>query len=326
MFQQLEKFLWTDGKQLGLGKDVKWNGAAPNAHPWKASYTYRRLKLVRAWKIENPLLSAMYKLGKEYIRREMQVLQADGVVIQGAHGEMRHKAWSSQGQGLPPQSQKVLSAASPGDFALDAAVNEAWLYQGTAVGNLWNIATNGFNEKFSGSNAGAAYGYGNYFAEGADKAEQYAKPDVAFDPVNIEVHQKMYAGWQEHPGNMGYIFLNRVSLGLPVRVRKGFGPMSVKNPLGPEKKTINNPFAEVKDIDFQQRICPITQRELRTVDAQHPTINHHSILGELKAPLSNKRFREIVSFHSEYSDPVYILGFQRYDQNGQLVKVTDTSR
>ncbi|EOD33682.1 hypothetical protein EMIHUDRAFT_229417 [Emiliania huxleyi CCMP1516] len=56
-------------------------------------------------------------------------------------------------------------------------VNEALLLHGTQPGALLSMLANGLNERFSGTNAGTAFGNGVYLAEDLGKSDQYVELD-----------------------------------------------------------------------------------------------------------------------------------------------------
>jgi len=60
---------------------------------------------------------------------------------------------------------------------LKGEVNEAYLWHGSSPRAVMGIATEGFNLDLSGSNVGAMFGKGAYFAECSSKADEYSRDD-----------------------------------------------------------------------------------------------------------------------------------------------------
>ena len=96
------------------------------------------------------------------------------------------------------QTAAAAAAVLPGK-PLRREVNEALLLHGTQPGALLSMLANGLNERFSGTNAGAAFGNGAYLAEDLGKADQYAALDSQYDHKS-DLHQRLYDSSQRHPG------------------------------------------------------------------------------------------------------------------------------
>lgn len=139
-WQALASLLQTaDRSQLGKGKDVTL-----------AFGEYDGLRLASAWRIEHPDNKKKYATAKEHVRKEMGMLERKGVLAASAH--MR---------GLPTASARRLEAmGAPKAFELDKAANETYLLHGTSPAVLQSVLYNGLNERYSGSNAGTAFGDG----------------------------------------------------------------------------------------------------------------------------------------------------------------------
>jgi len=281
VWAQLERFLEVeDAQNLGYGRDVQQ----------KTKAKYVKLKLAAAWRIQNPSLWSRYLAGKAKIRRDVQSL-------------------SKAGKGLPrrggpglPLRLHGLAKGLPGS-QLDDEVNETMLMHGTKPQFLLDILANGPNERYSGA-TGALFGHGMYFAEDADKVDQYVAVDKEFirqqGPSKGALHARLYPGGRsgnEHPGNVYYMLLCRVALGHYVRTRDK----------APTCKSIDGGGGE----PVFARENP---RELATVPQVTPPIHYHALLGETGP--GHLRHREVVCFHGEYLYPEYLLGVQRLSASG----------
>lgn len=165
----LEKLLETDPAQLGRGRDMAQPGS------------YDRLKLACAWRLEHPVLWERYTAGQQHIIRDMGLLRKAGV-----------RTFSVQ-----PKTQGAVRRMPA---ALNRSANETMLLHGTSPGVLLSILSTGPNERFSGSNAGTAFGDGTYLAEDNGKTDQYVTGDEHHNKSD-ELHKRLY--WHtHHPGKV----------------------------------------------------------------------------------------------------------------------------
>ena len=116
---------------------------------------------------------------------------------------MARIAQQQRGKPAAQRSQAAKTAAAaaavlPGK-PLRREVNEALLLHGTQPGALLSMLANGLNERFSGTNAGTAFGNGVYLAEDLGKSDQYVELDERLS-VSSELHQRLYDSSQRHPG------------------------------------------------------------------------------------------------------------------------------
>merc|ERR1712023_296562 len=81
---------------------------------------------------------------------------------------------------------------------------------------LLTLLCNGLNERFSGTNAGAAFGDGAYLAEDIGKVDQYVKRDKAYN-AHPALHARLYGRTHRHPENVYYALVCRVALGHSIR-------------------------------------------------------------------------------------------------------------
>eukprot|EP00966_Prymnesium_polylepis_P043533 1009599-Prymnesium_polylepis.1 len=203
---------------------------------------------------------------------------------QQVSADMRQLRKQGAGKDLSPglpaatdQHAAALLHAEGNGAQLKAEVNETWLMHATHAGVLLDIVSKGMNERYSGTSAGTAFGDGIYLAEDAGKNDQYGVPDAQYDSSS-ELHRRLYSCGARHPGNVFYIIVVRTSLGFGARTTH------TKN--------------RAVDIDTNQKIFPITEKELAKVPWASPAVNYHSLLG-----LAFPRFREFILFHGEYTYP-----------------------
>ena len=271
----LERFLEVDDpRNLGYGRDVK-----------QSVGKYVRLRLVRAWRIQNPALWARYAAGKDKIRADIRSIAKS------------NKAYSRRAPGLPLRLHER-AAALPGP-QLDSEVRETMLMHGTKPQVLLDILANGPNERYSGGNS--LFGHGCYFGEDADKVDQYITVDPAFARLRGSegiLHARLYgtARQQKHPGNVYYILICRVALGHYARTLE-------KAPLSKSLEDGNPVFARGDN-----------PRELSEVPGVRPPVHYHALIGE-KGP-GHARHREVIIFHGEFFYPEYLLAIQRMSPKG----------
>ena len=127
--------LQTDGSQLGCGRDHKHKGPP-----------YNRLHLAAAWRIEHHALWDKYAGGRQTVATGLQRVLSAGKPRRNVASRLH-----SAGLQLPG--------------GLQAEAGEEFLLHGTAPSTILSILSNGLNERFSGINAGTAFGDGIYFAE-----------------------------------------------------------------------------------------------------------------------------------------------------------------
>jgi hypothetical protein len=127
---------------------------------------------------------------------------------------------------------------------------------------------------------------GTYFAEDAGKNDQYVTRDARYGS-NSKLHEQLYGKSCRHPNQpVFYLLLCRVSLGCFVTTVDG-----LKDSAG------NSVFASDQ------------KRELATVPGASPPVHYHSLVAELGGSI--QRYREFISFRSEYTYPEYLLAYRR---------------
>jgi hypothetical protein len=272
VLRSLEKLLETEHPGwLGKGKDVS-----------KKYGPYDSLKLACAWKVDHPKNWKKYTAGVERVQEEVELLRRKGKDVDKVPG-------------LPVRTAR---AAAEG-FAMEAGSNEAILLHGTSPDRLLELLSTGFNERYSGTNAGTAFGDGVYLAEDVGKTDQYVGADSAYDPSS-ELHKRLYGRTVRHPGDVFYVLVVRAALGYPVRTQQ------------------NGKAAT--SMDNGAPIFPKSFRELSPVPGVKPPIVHHSLIAELGKVI--ERYREFVLFHSEYVHIDYVIAYHRCN-GGEKLCTTD---
>lgn len=209
-WRALSAFLETDhGSRLGHGRDHKGG-----------TRRYNVLRLAAAWRIDNPAARGKYKAAREAVAQQMGALKRKDLVG-GARGSS-----SGSSPGLPTltadaarapclwREEEEAAAAPPAPPPPSAEANETLLLHGTKPDVLLPILSNGLNERYSGSSAGAAYGEGSYLAEDVAKSDQYSTIDSYYDAAS-ELHRRLYGRYYRHPGDVFYVLVCRTCLGHP---------------------------------------------------------------------------------------------------------------
>ena len=269
--RSLEALLQTEHPDwLGKGKDAS-----------KKYGPYDSLKLACAWKVDHQRNLEKYTAGVKRVQKEMDLLKKKGKDVDNVPG-------------LP-----VRTARAAEDFTMKAGANEAILLHGTSPERLLELLSTGLNERYSGTNAGTAFGDGVYLAEDVGKTDQYVGADSAYDP-SCELHKLLYGRFVRHPGDLFYVLVVRAALGYPVRTQ--------------------NSGQKATSMDTGAPIFPISFRELSAVPAVTPPICHHSLIAERGITLD--RYREFVLFHSEYVHIDYVIAYHRCNGSQKLSTAT----
>ena len=259
-WKALERLLSTDAAKL------KQSGAD------RRGTRHDRLQLACAWRLEHPPMWERYMSGQQQVLRDLRLLEKAHVRAVG---------------GLPVATARA-AGGLPGQLRAD--VNEAMLMHGTNPGVLLSVLSTGPNERFSGTNAGTAYGDGTYLAEDAGKNDQYVGVDERYDGSS-ELHKRLYGHGVTHPGKVYYLLVCRVALGRHVRTQQaGRGATSM---------------------DDHTPVFPISFRELAAVPNVTPPVHYHALLADVVD--KGARYREVIVFHSELIYPEYVLAYQRFD-------------
>jgi hypothetical protein len=265
--RSLEALLQTEKAEwLGKGKDVS-----------KKYGSYDSLKLACAWKVNHSRNRDKYRAGVKRVQEEMDLLKRKGKDVDKVPG-------------LP-----VRTARAAEGFPMETGANEAILLHGTSPERLLDLLSTGLNERYSGTNAGNAFGDGVYLAEDVGKTDQYVGADSVYDPSS-ELHKRLYGNTVRHPSDVFYVLVVRAALGFPVRTQQ----------TGQKATSMDN-FAP---------IFPISFRELSAVPGVIPPIVHHSLIAEKGIVID--RYREFVLFHSEYVHIDYVIAYHRCNGGQKL--------
>ena len=277
--RKIETFLKTaNPEQLGKGKDVT-----------KRYGQYNSLKLASAWRVHHPNMSRKYEAAKASVEQNMSLLTSKGLIV---HGE--------ELPGMP-----TLTQAAAAGFSLTSATNERFLLHGTSPDVLLAILTNGLNERYSGSNAGTAFGEGVYLAEDVGKTDQYGLPDVAYDAYS-DLHKRIYSQkYYPHQGSVFYVLVCRALLGYPARTQDTT-----------RQQTGQQYVPSMFHMDTGEPIYPVNEKEFAAIPSISPPITYHSLIAELGPNI--KRYREFIFTHGDQVFPEYLIAYHRC-WNGQVV-------
>ena len=230
--------------------------------------------LQRAWKVNHPVHRDFYESGLERVATELKRFEAN----QGK--QAAHFA----APGLPTITAKVAKALLQ---PLRSSANETMLLHGTTPAVVLSVLSQGLTEKFAGKSSGTKHGKGVYFAEDIRKSDAYAQPDMIYD-AESDCHKYLYPSAADHPGEVRYLFVCRVSLGIPLRTTEtGQG---------------------AKDIDNGAPVFPSVYGELTTVHGVSPPMHYHSLIAEKS---SGAAFREFIVFRNEYISVEYLIAYSR---------------
>ena len=190
--------------------------------------------------------------------------------------------------GALPGGLPVATTAAAAAFDPESRASEAFCLHGTSAPALLSLLANGVNERYSGSNAGTAFGDGIYLAEDVAKSDQYCAPDAAYDPTS-ELHRRLYGDSHRHRGCVFYVLVCRVLLGYPARTQQAG----------------QNAF----HMETGEPLFPVSFRELANIPNVSPPKSYHSLIVERGA--GHVRYREFILFHGEYVYPEYLLAYHR---------------
>jgi hypothetical protein len=205
----------TRPENLGYGADHKSPG------------DYDQLEPVRGWRLELPQTGdagdaspwSAWRKWREQVRAELRVVK-----------HRRCKGWWRSAAdddsfrvremyGLPLSNEKASLLLQGED--LHPHLNEALLLHGTKRENLAGILAEGFrlDPVTVGGSSGTAFGDGIYLCDKPGKADQYTRPDAAYDDA-LPLHRQLYSGPDDHPGFVCYVLVCRVTLGYPALTKE----------------------------------------------------------------------------------------------------------
>ena len=266
MFQKVSK---QTKKYLQNMMDISNPSGLNGNDRWGAQHT--SLQIVRAWRLENPALWQIYATE----RTRMLNFSARNLFTPAD---------------VRPQLVKAASKLEK-DLKLAHGVNETYLLHGTHPHTIMKVAQTGFEPRMAGSNAGTMFGEGVYFAEHAEKIDQYTSeedPNSSSDPIVQDLHQRLQYDKHGHPARLCYALVARVCLGEQARTQDG--------------KTI------LPDEDTP--LFPVNKRELGELPPPNPHYErYHSLLAELGGLIH--RHREYVFFHGQRCYPEYLIAYRR---------------
>eukprot|EP00928_Gymnodinium_smaydae_P069969 TRINITY_DN53928_c0_g1_i1.p1 TRINITY_DN53928_c0_g1~~TRINITY_DN53928_c0_g1_i1.p1 ORF type:complete len:917 (+),score=100.01 TRINITY_DN53928_c0_g1_i1:69-2819(+) len=247
VLEALGKCLETRSDWLGVGRDVE-----------ETSSTYSSLQLCAAWSVEHRFELGRYELAKMEIQQHLE--QNPGTF---PSDELKSKAWANN---LGVQ--------------LDSTLNETFLLHGTTPSKLPAILSTGLNERHSSG----LFGSGSYLADDAGKADQYCPIDAT--KQSSKLHEILYPGDVEHPGNVRYMLLCRALLGHFAVTLDGN-----TQPSG------------------QEVFAAADKRELACIPGLDPPVAYHSLICMTGKRI--KRYKEVVIFHADRIVVDYVIGYHR---------------
>jgi len=203
----------TKPENLGYGADHKSPG------------NYDQLEPVRGWRLQLPQTEDAgdpspwspadgWREWRQQVRAELRVVKR-----RRCQGWWRSAADDDcfrvrEMYGLPLSNEKASLLLQGED--LHPHLNEALLLHGTKRDNLAGILAEGFrlDPVTVGGSSGTAFGDGIYLCDKPGKADQYTRPDAAYDDA-LPLHRQLYSGADDHPGFVFYVVVCRVTLGYP---------------------------------------------------------------------------------------------------------------
>ena len=212
------------------GSDKPWNDLGLLLRPDGTSD--RSVAIVKAWHIQNQSIWKQYSAAVERIADDISrgpPISSDDAPVCNRAKIMRPKL-PNERSGCSKGGEALELAAQDGFKAdhEDAArqdINEVFLLHGLPKGTVFDVIRSGFNERYSGANAGALFGDGSYFAQDIEKADQYTgDPDHNIsEPGLSALHKQLYPnGADDHPGDVCYVLVCRVALGYTIRTKGRF--------------------------------------------------------------------------------------------------------
>uniref|UniRef100_A0A0G4F879 Poly [ADP-ribose] polymerase n=1 Tax=Chromera velia CCMP2878 TaxID=1169474 RepID=A0A0G4F879_9ALVE len=239
---------------------------------------HRSLEVAAAWRIEHPVLWAKFCVERGQVCAFLNDLRDQ----EGVGSVLLTKS---------PNISTVLKAATeklPGD-CFEGEAGEVRLLHGTKANLVTAILSGGLNERYSEG----LFGRGTYFAEDATKCDQYvsaSRHDGELGKLLCEG-----AGASRPPGELFYLFVCRVVLGLPQFTRDGSTSSH-----GDESTRGKEIFSNAG-----------SKHELTVIPGSDPPTEFHSLIAEAGSDCRVARFREFVQFHSDRIYPEYLIAYTR---------------
>ncbi|KAJ1485311.1 hypothetical protein T484DRAFT_1945857 [Baffinella frigidus] len=246
------------GVRAALQACMEGTGIGEGGRDQRLPGRYSKLVLQEAWRVENPGLMQGYQ------GAQRRVMALEGKV--GA-SLMKEK--------IRPE---LYRSAADLPWELQKSCGEVRLLHGTQPQLVMSILTNGMNERFAGTSAGALFGKGVYFADDSGKIDQYVTKDEKYIKSS-PLHQRLFDGNCRHPGDVFYALVCRVTLGC-------------------------SRISTCTPADFHPRA---PEREL--CDVPGTTVPHHSLIA--RKATAKLRFDEYIFFHSDLTYPEYLVAYQR---------------
>ena len=263
---------------------------------------YSRLELVAAWRVENATLWGKFAAERMQVRDTMKRL------------DKRTRARIAT-----PHIREGLAKASArlrAEGGYESFINEKLLFHGLGdPSKALNIIGSGFNEHFSGVNAGTMFGDGVYLAEDMGKSDQYCNSAPtqrgAFSLVNraspaSQPSQLDLELWKSAKGppkgvraeELRYVIVCRAVLGAFVQARSGRSSCTTTRTSSRRAREL----ALIPGLDTPTHF----HSEIAEVDPKYAVGDTHAEPGGSKL-----RFREFVIFRPTLLYPEYLVVYRR---------------
>jgi serine/threonine protein kinase len=308
----------------------------------------RSIHIAKAWRLQNRMLWNRYTTAMEGMADAISCGPPLNTIPGNREKIMETPGWPESEMGCSRGGAALEEAAQrgfhpSGEDTIRQDVNEAFLLHGLPSDILHKVVKSGFNQNYSGANAGSLFGDGCYLAQDIEKADQYTnEAESSYDDSN-ELHGMLYPGGaSDHPGNVCYALICRVALGYSIRTRERFFNDTTKtsqkqctaldegasvktdctyrtmNAGGEwEMRTFSHPRGFVFEAETARELVKVPASPEQSAQGRPETaINYHSLVVETGGRVVHHR--EFVTFHGEYVYPDFVVAYQRTHRSGEL--------
>jgi serine/threonine protein kinase len=333
--------------QLGKGRDA--------GRQWKnmgLEEGDRSIHVAKAWRVQSRSLWNRYSVAMESMADAISCGPPLNQIAGNREKIMETPGWPEREMGCSRGGEALEEAAKrgfdpSGEDSIRQDVNEAFLLHGLPSDALQKVVETGFNQNYSGANAGSLFGDGCYLTQDIEKADQYTKEAEEaedHDGSGNELHKMLYPGGaSDHPGNVSYVLICRVALGYSIRTRGRFfndatrkyqkqctaidegasvktdctySAMTTSGKWQP--RTFSHPRGFVFEAETARELVKVpASPEQRAQGMPETAVNYHSLVVETGGTNGVIRHREFVTFHGEYVYPDFVVAYQRTHRSGQ---------
>lgn len=283
--------------------------------------TDRSIKVEKAWHVQNPEVWKTYVSARERIANDVargppidsddpRVKKRDVIMKPAIAG--RIGGCSEGGQALERAADEGFTPGGE-DKAL-RSVNETFMLHGLKKSTLVEVLQKGLNERFAGSNAGALFGAGTYFAQDIEKVDQYTgDADTSYEEPGLDLlHSKLYPrGATDDPAeDVCYALVCRVALGYIIRTTNR---QKFKDKTGTYRDSQNCVAMDGDSVSPDTGLVFVNDaaRELVKVPETAGRVHYHSLLAETTKGGQIERFREFITFNSARTYPEFVVAYKR---------------